>query len=168
MARDRPSPYGQRREFVSVTVARGPSEVSIRASERVSAEIAAWRGTGPRPTVFGAVSAWRGTGPALRPTEIHKVTVARGPVPRDRLGYRRAGACPPRSQHSEGQALALRYSVRFQHGERQARALRPTEIHKVTVARGPSEVSIRASERVSPAIAAWRGTGPRPTANRDS
>ena len=151
MARDRPSPYGQRREFVSVTVARGP-------------------------------------------------------VPRERLGYRSAGACPPRSQHGEGQALALRYSVRFQHGAGQARALRPTEIHKVTVARRPSDAT-RASERVSPAIAsvtvargpsdatraservstafvawrgtgprptvfgavsAWRGTGPRPTANGDS
>ena len=41
-------------------------------------------------------------------------TVARGPVPRDRsvetktARYRSAGACPPRSQHGEGQALALR------------------------------------------------------------
>ena len=31
-----------------------------------------------------------------------------------------------------------------------------------TVARGPSD-AIRASERVSPAIGVWRGTGPRPT-----
>ena len=49
-------------------VARGPSEVSIRASERVSPEIAAWRGTGPRPTVSDAILD----------------TVARGPVPRER------------------------------------------------------------------------------------
>ena len=34
MARDRPSPYGDREAFF--IVARGPSEVSIRASERVS------------------------------------------------------------------------------------------------------------------------------------
>ena len=52
---------------------------------------------------------------------------------------------PPRSQHGEGQALALR-KEKFQ---------RP-------VARGPSDAT-RASERVSPAIVAWRGTGPRPT-----
>ena len=70
---------------------------------------------------------------ALRPTEIHKVTVARGP----RMPHAHPSGCPPRSQHGEGQALALRYSVRFQHGEGQALALRPTEIHKVTVARGP-------------------------------
>ena len=40
--------------------------------------------------------------------------VARGPVPRDRwvgegiVFFRSAGACLPRSQHGEGQALALR------------------------------------------------------------
>ena len=51
MARDRPSPYGEGAAFF--TVARGPSEVSIRASERVPPAIAAWRGTGPRPTVKG-------------------------------------------------------------------------------------------------------------------
>ena len=36
------------------------------------------------------------------------------------------------------------------------------EHRRFTVARGPSD-AIRASERVPPAIVAWRGTGPRPT-----
>ena len=126
---------------------------------------------------------------ALRPTEIHKVTVARGPSevsiraservspaivsvtvargPR-RFPYAHPSGFPPRSQHGEGQALALRYSVRFQHGEGQALALRPTEIHKVTVARGPSDAT-RASERVSPAIASVtvaRGPVPRDRCQR--
>ena len=65
--------------------------------------------------------------------------------------YRSAGACPPRSldcaSDGEGQALALRNRVAFFRSA------------------GPSEVSIRASERVSSEIAAWRGTGPRPTVN---
>ena len=63
-ARDRPSPYGET-ETASPTVARGPSPAT-RAGERVSPanarperklhadkgffSIAAWRGTGPRPT----------------------------------------------------------------------------------------------------------------------
>ena len=49
MARDRPSPYD---EVAFFFVARGPSD-AIRASERVSPAIVAWRGTGPRPTVKG-------------------------------------------------------------------------------------------------------------------
>ena len=62
MARDRPSPYGE-------------------------SGIQAWRGTGPRPTVRGAVF------------------------------FRSAGACPPRTldcaDAGEGQALALRCGVPF-------------------------------------------------------
>ena len=55
MARDRPSPYGERKAFF--IVARGPSD-AIRASERVSPASVGlrgrWRGTGPRPTMKGA------------------------------------------------------------------------------------------------------------------
>ena len=69
MARDRPAPYGKR-------ACRGLSPANFRW-------IAAWRGTGPRPTGNGR-----------------------------RFFHRRAGACPPRtsggSQHGEGQARALR------------------------------------------------------------
>ena len=86
-------------------VARGPSD-AIRASERVSPAIVAWRGTGSRPTGKRAAQDTVARGPVPRdretaretrsharvasegpsPTVKRKVgdTVARGPVPRDR------------------------------------------------------------------------------------
>ena len=59
-ARDRPSPYGET-EVALQTVARG-----------LSPAIAAWRGTGPRPTVRGG----------------RFFIVARGPVPRELHGQK--------------------------------------------------------------------------------
>ena len=74
MARDRPSPYGER-ETALHTVARGPvpRDRPTRAKNAhrprpFPLSIEAWRGTGPRPTVNG-----------------------------DGLANRSAGACPPRS-----------------------------------------------------------------------
>ena len=66
--------------------------------------IAAWRGTGPRPTVNG--------------DDFLFFTVARGPVPRDlsqnekRPQPRDHGRFLLRPVHGEGQALALRYRRR--------------------------------------------------------
>ena len=85
---------------------------------------------------------WRGTGP--RPTVrggrfFHRSAGACPPRAQHRFFHRSAGACPPRAlgcaRDGEGQALALRCGVAF-----------------FFVARG-----------LSPAIVAWRGTGPRPT-----
>ena len=99
IARDRCSHRPTMR--ASITVARGPvpRDLSINA---------AWRGTGPRPTVRGPFceedgpptvargpvprdlsiyAAWRGTGP--RPTVGGVfLNVARGPVPRERWDAR--------------------------------------------------------------------------------
>ena len=83
MARDRPSPYGGRDDFVHTTVARGP----------VPREFS----TGIRLSMHG-----EGQALALRWKDFVHPTVARGPVPREfSTGIRL-------SMHGEGQALALR------------------------------------------------------------
>ena len=140
-----------------------------------------WRGTGPRPTVRGAV---------FRPRDL-PVTGARGPVPRDlpvdcsmardrpspygeggRFSTKRpsrycsAGACPPRvsgrPQHGEGQALALRGRVPFFAQE-----------IPVTVARGPvpREFPVdrsMARDRPSPYAAGCRFSPQRPSCYRSA
>ena len=87
MARDRPSPYGGRNDFVRSTVARGPV---------------------PREFSTGIRLSMHGEGQALplRLKEFVRPPVARGPVPREfSTGIRL-------SMHGEGQALPLRLSGR--------------------------------------------------------
>ena len=84
VARDRPSPYGRRNDFVHPTGAR---------KERNDA----WRGTGPRPTVRGSeldVARDRPS-PYGRRNDFVNPTVARGPVPRDRPTWRTPARVPP-------------------------------------------------------------------------
>ena len=89
--------------------------------------LAAWRGTGPRPTL--AVAFLLARSAMACPSRVSRYSVSR----RKPFINRSAGACPPRSsdlpgkrtrsrgrgrflcrsQHSEGQALALRWQWRF-------------------------------------------------------
>ena len=79
---------------------------------------------------------------ALRKGAAFYFPVARGPIPRDENRPWPVARGPvPRDRYRKGR--------RF-----------------FPIARGPSD-AIRASERVSPTIAAWRGTGPRPTVKGD-
>ena len=87
MARDRPSPYGGRDDFVGPTVARGP----------VPRELS----TGIRVSMHG-----EGQALALQLKEFVHLTVARGPVPREFPTGIRV------SMHGADQALALRLSGR--------------------------------------------------------
>ena len=84
MARDRPSPYGGRNDFVRPTVARGPVPREFSTGIRLSMHART------RPSPYGG-----------RDDFVH-LTVARGPVPREFSTGRRL------SMHGEGQALALR------------------------------------------------------------
>ena len=114
----------------------------------VSRVAVAWRGTGPRPTVRGAVPD----------------TAARGPVPRERFRPRSAWASAPRVRSG---FLAI--------GAWRGTGPRPTGRAAVpgTVARGPvprERFMPRRAWASAPrlragflAIGAWRGTGPRPT-----
>ena len=139
MARDRPSPYGKQRHH-PLTVARGP--------------VPRERGTAKdRPSPYG--KSWR-----------YPIIVARGPVPRDRCLHQssvgqerllltRSGAGAP-----ELQKCCSADSMARDRPSPYGKSWR----YPITVARGPSDAT-RASERVSPVIVAWRGTGPRPTGN---
>ena len=70
-----PSPYGKRgRSFHRSAGACPPRSFQAPSREGLSLALVAWRGTGPRPTVKGAFF-----------IVTVPVTVARGPVPRDRL-----------------------------------------------------------------------------------
>ena len=139
MARDRPSPYDERKA-ASTTVARGtgPRDLPTSAKNARSLETPdvccsarcmardrpspygesgkqAWRGTGPRPTVNGAVLD----------------TVARGPVPRDLP----TSAKNARSPETPDVCCSARCMARDR----------------------PSPYGESGNQ-------AWRGTGPRPTA----
>ena len=85
---------------------------------------------------------------------------------KSRFFHRSAGACPPRSlecaRHGEGQALALRCGWRFFIVARG-----PVPRDRCMARDRPSPYGAGGVflfvARVSPAIVAWRGTGPRPT-----
>ena len=104
--------------------------------QAVSLSIEARRGTGPRPTVKGRfwIPSRGGLSPAIaRPTRKTHADQCRFPLgrgtARDRpspygerggFGYRRAGACPPRSVHGAGNPLACACGIRgpSPYGER--------------------------------------------------
>ena len=102
------------------TVARGPvPRERSRAPETVVRDRLIPNGSSARPPhlperggLSPASAAWRGTGP--RPTVIEAVpdTVARGPVPRERFRLRSAGARRSRSVHGEGNPLACTCGIR--------------------------------------------------------
>ena len=161
----------------------------------VSLSTEAWRGTGPRPTVKGAVLRLRN-----RP-----VTVARGPVPRERstyakttrrprpfpvpiearrgtgprptvsgdgLAYRSAGACPPRAPDLRENRTPT--NAVFPTEARRGTGPRPTVngdglAYRSAGACPPRLFDPRENRTPTNAvflsIEAWRGTGPRPTVN---
>ena len=119
MARDRPSPYGER-ETALHTVARGPSD-AIRASERVSPAIARpARKPNANQCRFLDRGMARDRPSPYGETETALQTVARGPVPRERTTYAKTapanavsradrGTARDRpSPHAEGDVLRLR------------------------------------------------------------
>ena len=114
MARDRPSPYGSRTPFLTRSAGACPPRSSMCPI--------AWRGTGPRPTMKGAVLSpvARGPSDAIRACErvspaiadlrenrqLSKAVSPTDGMARDRPSpygsrtpflARSAGACPPRS-----------------------------------------------------------------------
>ena len=96
LARDRPSPYGERWRFFFVV--RGPVPRECPRSRTMARD---------RPSPYGKT--WgplcRARSPDLDPFGIRRSRTTEG------NGDRSAGACPPRSWPGEGQALALREST---------------------------------------------------------